>query len=162
MPKSHGTIPLARDRKRAISASRGPRLVTRYGQRIESDAYQEASAAPGLLQVCWPVVVGVMLAVVAPRILSMVLAEWGEVGERLVFPFVALAGRPEFGFSAELTRSLPELVLYLTFPVFGIYAMWNLSRRVKLSITIAQIAFVNLIAAFVLWLLSKPGATHGM
>jgi hypothetical protein len=74
----------------------------------------------------------------------------------IVFPFVLLAGRPELGLSAELTRTLPQLILYIQFPLEGLLTLFNLRRRFALSRSLAQVAFLHLIGAFVLWLLSQP------
>lgn len=142
-----------------VNARRSPRLVT---EEHDGEIEQEEDDAPGFLQVCWPAVFGVLLAVIAQQVHAKVLESWGATGERIVFPFMLLAGRPEFGFSPEFMNGLPELVMYLTFPFFGFYASWSLSRRTKFSTVMTQIVFVNLVAAFVLWLLSKPGATHGL
>ncbi len=157
MQPTHGTIPRLRERQRLLRAKTDLHLV-----QAEVEEHEEEEAAPGFLQVCWPAVFGILLAIIVPQIHAKVLSAWGDVGERLVFPLVLLSGRPEFGFGEELSRNILQLMLYLQFPLFGLYASWNLSRRVKLSTTVVQIVFVNLITAFVLWLLTKPGATHGM
>jgi hypothetical protein len=163
MPRSDGTLPLPQHRRKhnGISLVPPPSKKTSV-QRAEIKAEEQVAPSPGLLKVWWPAIFGILLAVIAPQILAKGIDVWGNVAERLIFPFVILAGRPEFGFGAELTRNLPQLVLYLTFPFFGFYASWNLRRRIRLSTTIVQIVFVNLISAFVLWLLSRPGASHGM
>jgi hypothetical protein len=163
MPRSNGTLPLPQQRRKNNGISLVPPPQKRLSvQVVEIKEEEQVEPSPGLLQTCWPVIFGLLLAVIAPQIFFKVGDAWGVVGERLIFPFVILAGRPEFGFGAELTRNLPEMILYLTFPFFGLYASLNLRRRIRLSTTIAQIVFVNLISAFVLWLLSKPGASHRM
>jgi len=163
MPRSNGTLPLPQHRRKNNGISLVPPPRKRVSvQTVEKKEEEQVEPSPGFLETCWPVFFGLLLAVIAPQILFKVGDVWGVVGERLIFPFVILAGRPEFGFGAELTRNLPEMILYLTFPFFGLYASLNLRRRIRLSTTIAQIVFVNLISAFVLWLLSKPGASHGM
>jgi len=157
MPRSNGTLPLPQQRRNNHGISLVPPPQKRLSvQIVEIKEEEQVEPSPGFLKTCWPVFFGLMLAVVAPQIFFKVGDAWGVVGERLIFPFVILAGRPEFGFGAELTRNLPEMILYLTFPFFGLYASLNLRRRIRLSTTIAQIVFVNLISAFVLWLLSKP------
>lgn len=112
---------------------------------------------PGFLQTCWPVVFGVVLAIVAPRLRDM-LADYEPWGMRLVFPFVLLSGRRELGLGDELSKNLPQLMLYLQFPLEGLLTMWSLGRRLAFSTCLAQLAFLHAIAAFVLWLLSQPGA----
>ena len=163
MPRSDGPLPLPQHRRKYNGISLVPPPSRRLSvQRAENKAEEQVEPSPGFLKICWPAIFGLLLAVIAPQILARVSDVWGGAGERLIFPFVILAGRPEFGFGAELTRNLPQLVLYLTFPFFGFYASWNLRQRIRLSATIAQIVFVNLLAAFALWLLSGPGASHGM
>lgn len=159
MSPLRGTIPNAKERPRVVDARRSPRLVV---DERPDEIEDEEDEAPGFLQVCWPAVFGILLAVIAPQIHAKVVESWGVTGERIVFPFMLLAGRPEFGFSPEFMNGLPELVMRLTFPFFGFYASWSLSRRTKFGTVMTQIVFVNLVAAFVLWLLSKPGATHGL
>jgi hypothetical protein len=123
---------------------------------------EEQHHAPGFLEYCWPAIFGILLAVISGHLREKVIHDWGEVGDRLIFPFVQLAGRSEFGFSDELTSSLPPLVQLLQFPVYGLYASFGMSRRHRLTTVLAQVIFVSLIASFVLWLLTKPGASHGM
>jgi hypothetical protein len=106
-------------------------------------------------------VFGILLAIIADQVRLKVVTEWGETGDRLVFPFVRLLARPELGLG-DLGASLSQLMLYLQFPLTGLYATWNLNRGQKLSTTVLQIAFTYGIIAFVLWLLMKPGASHGM
>lgn len=161
MPRSNGTLPLPQHRRKNNGISLVPPREKRVSVRIvEKKEEEQGEPSPGFLKTCWPIIFGLMLAVVAPQIFFKVGDAWGVIGERLIFPFVILAGRPEFGFGGELTRNLPEMILYLTFPFFGLYA--SLNQRRRLRTTIAQIVFVNLISAFVLWLLSRPGASHGM
>lgn len=158
MAPVHGTIPSAKDRPRVVQTRRHASVAV----HDHDDDVEEEDVAPGFLQVCWPAVFGILLAVIAPKIHAYVVNQWGDTGERLVFPFMLLSGRPEFGFSQDFTNGLPELVMYLTFPFFGLYASWSMSRRTRFGAAMVQVIFVNLIAAFVLWLLSKPGATHGL
>ena len=137
---------------------RSPRVV------VESvDDWEESDpASRSFISVWWPAFLGILMAIIAPEIHNYVVAQWAETGERLVFPFMLLSGRPEFGFDAEFSQSLPQIVELLTFPFFGLYLSWSVYRRIRFGTAFAQVVFVNLLAAFVLWLLSKPGASHGM
>lgn len=158
-----GTAPTAKDRRRdphAKSLPRGGRRAdeAEYDDELDDDVDEK----PGFLQYCWPAIFGVILAVIAPQIWDKVSHDYGQAGLRWVFPFVKLLGRPELGLSPQLTQSLPQLFLYLQFPLEGLLISFFISRGAKYGRAIVQIGFVHFIAAFVLWLLSKPGATHGL
>lgn len=154
----HGTIPDAKATR--VQTSRpGLRLAS---SPQEPEDGQDEESTPGFLQYCWPAIFGFMLAVITQTIWNKVDTNWGDLGLRIVFPFVLLSGRPEFGFGPELTKSLPQLMLYLQFPLEGLLVSFSLSRRMTFSRAIVQIAFLHFIGAFVLWLLTSPGASHGM
>jgi hypothetical protein len=104
----------------------------------------------------WPVAAGVLLGCLAPQLSSM-LAPYEPWGPRIVFPFVQLAGLHEIGMSAELTRTLPQLLLYLQFPLEGLLTKSNLSRGVKLSSALGQLVFLHAVCIFVLWLVALGG-----
>jgi hypothetical protein len=154
----------AQERVRKAPMSYYPRVVPDPYEQLGGEVYEEEDEerTPGLLQVCWPAVFGIMLAMIAPQLHSYVADRWGDLGERLVFPFMLLAGRPELGLSDELQKSLPELLEWMAFPILGLYVSLSLRKKVRFGMAMAQILFANLIAAFVLWLLSKPGASHGL
>lgn len=158
MDQMHGTIPNAKAAR--VQTSRlGPRLAPSPN---EPEDEQDEESTPGFLQYCWPAIFGIMLAVITQTIWNKVDIDWGEVGLRIVYPFVLLSGRPEFGFGPELTKSLPQLMLYVQFPLEGLLVSFSLSRRMKFSLAMVQIGFLHFIGAFVLWLLSTPGASHGL
>jgi hypothetical protein len=73
---------------------------------------------------------------------------------RAVFPFVLVAGRQEIGMSEELTRTLPQLMLFLQFPLEGLLTKITLSRGVKVLGATGQLIFLHAVAALVLWLIS--------
>jgi len=64
----------------------------------EEDADEQPSR-PTFLEFCWPALFGFLLAIIAEHLRLKVTHEWGEVGDRLVFPWVNLAARPELGMS---------------------------------------------------------------
>jgi len=168
MAQSEGTLLSPKERRGIVDFERRHRVIveacpepdgTTATLGDEDEAPEDPK--PGFLEVCWPTVLGVAVALIAERLRANVLDAWGEVGDRLVFPWVQIAGRPELGVG-ELAGTLSKFVLQLQFPLTGLYASWNLSRRVRMSTTVVQVVFTYGIAAFVLWLLSKPGATHGL
>jgi hypothetical protein len=134
----------------------------RHAQPAHHEEEEEQHHIPGFLEYCWPAIFGILLAVISGHLREVVIRDWGEVGDRLVFPFVQLFGRPEFGFGEELSNTLPQLIQMIQFPIFGLYISFGMSRRHKLATLLVQVVFVSLIASFVLWFLSKPGASHGL
>jgi hypothetical protein len=104
----------------------------------------------------WPVFAGVLLAFFAPPLRNLAL-QWEPWGMRLLFPYVLLAGRQEVGLSDELARTLPQLMLYLQFPLEGLLTRMTFSRGIGLAGALGQLLFLHAIGALVLFLIS--GAT---
>jgi len=102
-----------------------------------------------------PVFAGMLLAMATPFIERLIepIAPWGSW---LVFPFVHVAGLHELGLSDELTRTLPQLMRLLQFPLEGLIVRFGLRSGNKLSTALGQIGFLHGIALLVLWLLSQP------
>jgi len=100
-----------------------------------------------------PLAVGIALGFVAPQVHALA-GHWGPWGLRAMFPFVQLAGLREIGMSDELTRTLPQLMLYLQFPLEGLLVAGNLRRGMRLSKAIEPIAALHLVCGLVLWLVS--------
>jgi hypothetical protein len=111
---------------------------------------------PAVIVSWWPVAAGVVLGCLAPQ-LSSLMASYEPWGPRIVFPFVQFVGLHEIGMSAELTRTLPQLMLYLQFPLEGLLTKSNLSRGVKISTALGQLVFLHALCVFVLWLVALGG-----
>jgi hypothetical protein len=77
---------------------------------------------------------------------------------RIVFPFVVLAGRPELGIGEQMATNLPQLILFIQFPLEGLLTMHNLSKQLSLGRAITQLCFFHFLGFFVLWLLAQQGA----
>jgi hypothetical protein len=172
MTRTVRVLPHPKDRRRVAHAhvhahAKGKhRAVPSYPAATTStstidDEHEEPGDAPTFLDICWPTVFGVALAIIAEHLRAKVIRDFGDAGDRLVFPFVQIVSRPELGLG-DLGASLSKLMLYLQFPLTGLYASWNLSRHHKLSTTLIQIGFTYGVIAFVLWLLTTPGSSHGM
>jgi hypothetical protein len=101
----------------------------------------------------WPVAAGVLLGLFAPQ-LSSLAASYGPWGMRIVFPLVLLSGLHETGFSDELTRNLPQIMLFLQFPLEGLLTMMTLNRGGKLSGALAQLVFLHGVCVLVLWMVA--------
>ena len=104
----------------------------------------------------WPVAAGVVLGCLSPQLNSL-LALYEPWGPRIVFPFVQFVGLHEIGMSAELTRTLPQLMLYLQFPLEGLLTKNSLSRGYKISSALGQLVFLHAVCVMVLWLVSLGG-----
>jgi len=73
---------------------------------------------------------------------------------RLIFPYVLLPGQREVGLSEELTRTLPQLMLYLQFPLEGLLTRLTFRRGIGLAGALGQLIFLHAIGALVLFLVS--------
>ena len=147
MPDLPGTIPPAKDRSRFP----GRDNVLRPFDHAEA-VLEKRGARPRYSAVLWPLLVGLALAVIAPK-LRDVLDGFNPWVERLVFPYVLLAERPEFGLNWEFSGNLPRLILYLEFPLEGLLTMMNLRGRVHMGLAIGQLIAIHLVGAFGLFLL---------
>lgn len=86
----------------------------------------------------WPIGVGILLAICAP-VLNDLLTPVKPWGMWLVFPFVSLAARPELQLGGELKDWVPQIMLYLQFPLEGYLAKKFLKGRVTLRGVTGQI-----------------------
>jgi hypothetical protein len=169
MARTVGRLPAPKDRRRIVHVKGKYKVeethpsanTTTFTVVDKSEDEEGEHHHPKFLEVCWPTVFGIVLAIVAERLRLKVIREWGDVGDRIVFPFVQVASRPELGLG-DAADGLSKLILRLQFPLTGLYATWNLMRGGRLTTTILQILFAYGICAFVLWLLTTPGASHGM
>jgi hypothetical protein len=147
MPDLPGTIPPAKDRSRIA----GRDNVLRPFDHAD-DVLEKRGARPRYSAVVWPLLIGLALAVIAPK-LRDILEGFNPWIERLVFPYVLLAARPEFGLNWKFAGNLPKLILYLQFPLEGLLTMVNLRRRLHTGLAIGQLTFIHLVGAFGLFLL---------
>jgi hypothetical protein len=144
-------------RQSVVPTSTGPTmpkkkpLVTKQAKAAAAVKPEQAKAAN---RVRWaPVAVGIALGSLAPAIYAL-SALWDPWGLRIVFPFVQLAGLHEFGISHELTRTLPQVMLYLQFPLEGVLVGSNLRRGMKLSAALGPIPGLHFAAGLVLWIVA--------
>lgn len=101
----------------------------------------------------WPVLAGIMLASVAPEIQDM-LVPYQPWGNWIVFPFVALARRPELQFNSTLSGVVPMAMLYLQFPLEGLLARMALKKRVTLKGVARHMFFMHFLTAAELCMVS--------
>lgn len=100
-----------------------------------------------------PLAVGIVLGFIAPQLFALA-SVWNPWGLRVVFPFVQFVGLREIGMSDELTRTLPQLMLYLQFPLEGLLVANNLRRGMRASIAVSPIFFLHFVSALVLWIVA--------
>jgi hypothetical protein len=139
--------PKDRTRRATQRTATGPILPEKHEQR------NMRTPAPTGLAIWWPVLVGVALGFFAPQIRDLV-EPYDPWGMRAVFPFVQFFGLREIGMSEELTRTLPQLMLYLQFPLEGLLTKFTLGRGVHAINALAQLVFLHVVAALVLWIVA--------
>ena len=121
------------------------------------DVLEKRGAPPKYSSVIWPLLMGLALALIAPKLVEMS----GEIDpwlQRAVFPYVLLAQRPEFGLNWEFSGYLPRVILFAQFPLEGLLTVFNLRRRFPLWVAVGQLIVFHLLGLFVLFLLIVP---HG-
>jgi len=101
----------------------------------------------------WPLAVGAGFAWYAPQLRDLV-SPYQPWGMWILFPFVAIAKRPEMQFGGEISRMMPQIMLYAQFPLEGLLARIFLRKRVTLPGVARLIFFVHFLAAAELCLVS--------
>ncbi len=86
----------------------------------------------------WPIGLGIAFSLFAPAIRDL-LENFKPWGMWLVFPFVSLSERPELHLPDELKQLIPQIVLYLQFPLEGYFAKKLLKGRVTLRGVAGQV-----------------------
>ena len=153
MAEISGTLPAIKERPKV---SKRPTIVEGAGAELATPPPSKADAgeklrSPATNWINWaPVAVGIALGFLAPQ-LRAVAAQWDPWGLRIAFPLVQVIGLHELGFSDESTRTLPQLMLYLQFPLEGLLVASSLRRGRRFSTAIATIAALHLVCGLVLW-----------
>ncbi len=118
--------------------------------QLEADRRKQSKR---LLVGLWPVLVGILLALLAPA-MSEGLSIFQPWGMGIVFPFVVLSGRPELRLGGSIFGDLPHVMLYAQFPIEGLLAR-SLFQRHYTSIGVAgRLICVHVMAAVLLILVS--------
>jgi hypothetical protein len=149
-------MPSARQRARVLREVRARRLAPVRSGRLSELEEDHSREKPSGLALWWPILVGIALAFAAPRLWILIQTPWGELGPRVVFPYLLLLARPEVGLSHELANNLSQLMIYLQFPLEGLVVTWGMARGGSFSKAFAQVAFLHGLGILVLWLLSQP------
>ncbi|MGB6742191.1 MAG: hypothetical protein WBE38_00945 [Terracidiphilus sp.] len=147
MSELDGTPPPAKDRSRSAGRDKVLRPFDH-----EEEQGERWRARHRFSTVVWPFLIGLMLGIFAPK-LRGVLDDLNPWVSRLVFPFVLLVERPEFGLRWYFGGYLSQIVLFLQFPVEGLWVTLNLRLRGRLSFAFAPLIFLHMVGAFILFLL---------
>jgi hypothetical protein len=147
MSDLRGTIPPANDRSRP--SGRDKALHPFDGDASPGEKWRARNKYSNVI---WPFVLGLVLALFSPKLRDL-LSDVNPWAARLVFPFVLLVERPEFGLQWDFGGHLPQVVLFLQFPVEGLLTMLSLRLHGRLSFAFAPLIFIHLAGAFVLFLL---------
>jgi hypothetical protein len=124
-------------------------------KQAKEAAAAEARRIAALRWVPWsPIAVGIALASLAPQIHAWA-AQWNPWGVRVVFPYVQLCALHEIGMSDELTRTMPQLMLYLQLPLEGLLVASNLRRGKGFLAAIGPIPGLHFVGALVLWIVAQ-------
>jgi hypothetical protein len=138
---------------------------TAAGQNAAAAKHSEAeSKAPSVIAklkeahsfswVPWiPIAAGIALASIAPQ-LHAFAAHWNPWGLRILFPFVQITALHEIGMSDELTRTLPQLMLYLQFPLEGLLVASNLRRGMRFSAAFGPVPALHFVCGLVIWIVA--------
>ncbi len=100
-----------------------------------------------------PIAAGIAMSSMAPQLFGLA-GHWNPWGQRVLFPLVQLVGLHEIGMSDELTRTLPQLMLYLQFPLEGILVASNFRRGMGPGRAFAPVPGLHFVCALVLWIVS--------
>ena len=156
-PTSTGlTIPPVKERPKVAKRPTilGPTMPAKKPLVKMKAAQKDEAQAPPSSWINWmPVAVGIALGCLAPQIHALA-ALWDPWGLRVVFPFVQLTGLHEVGMSDELTRTLPQLMLYLQFPLEGLLVASSLRRGMRFSAAVGAIPSLHFVAGLVLWIVA--------
>jgi hypothetical protein len=143
----------------------GPKTIAATIPEKKPLVTKQAKVAAEANEISWtagwmtwlPIALGIALASVAPS-LHALAALHNPWGLRVVFPFVQLAALREIGMSDELTRTMPQLMLYLQFPLEGMLVAFNLRRGMKFHSAVAPIPALHFVAGLTLWIVRLGAA----
>lgn len=102
----------------------------------------------------WPIYVGIALSLAAPMLKDVleVLKPWGMW---LVFPFVELMARPELHLGDQFQQYAPQVMLFLQFPLYGLFAKKVLKGKVTVSGVAIQVFLYHFLGVVQIWLVCR-------
>lgn len=152
MSEVPGTIPPAKRRSRLTEPEN---VLHPFDQ--EKEVLEKRGAKPSFLSIVWPILIGGVLAFIAPKLLDALTAPDAHLDwvARAVFPFVLIASEPQFRLYGEYSSQLPQFLLLAQFPLEGILTTINLRRRLGAGMAIGLLVVLHLVGAFFLFLLTQ-------
>jgi hypothetical protein len=142
-----GSLPPAEDHSRSAGSGKVLHPFDR-----EENAGERWRSRHRFSTAIWPFLIGIILSIFALQ-LSDLVGDLNPWIARLIFPFELLVERPEFGLRWELGGYLPQIVLFLQFPLEGLWVTMSVRLRGRMSFALAPLIFLHLVCAFVLFLL---------
>jgi len=120
-------------------------------QRQKSRSYQSAAAWAEY----WPFAVGIAISCFVPQMAEFIEAvkPWGTW---ILFPFAAIANRPEVSLGNQVISNMPLFFMYAQFPIEGLMARFALRGQVSFFRVVGQVLFLHLFALIELWLVNSP------
>jgi hypothetical protein len=101
--------------------------------RGKSSARKKKTASRGKGWITWlPVLLGIAVTPFAVRAASVVALE-GPRGLVMLYPWVMLLKEPALGLPPETANSLSQLMMYLQFPLYGLFMKPVLNSKSWLS-----------------------------
>jgi len=97
----------------------------------------------------WPVLAGILLTPVALRA-AAVLALEGPDSLRMLYPFVALLKLRALGLPETLAENLSQLMMYLQFPMYGLFMSLMLRFSNVIPALLQTVALHVLTVAFLI------------
>jgi hypothetical protein len=123
-------------------ARTSPTLPERnYGTRKPRSRKKKASA--GWLH-WWPLLLGIAVTPFAVRAATVMALE-GPDSLRMLYPFVLLLKLRALGLPAEMADDLSQLMMYLQFPLYGLFMSLSLRSRGVL-LALVQTAVLHFLA----------------
>ncbi len=97
----------------------------------------------------WPLLLGMLVTPVALRAAAVMALE-GPDSLRMLYPFVLLLKLRALGISEELANNLSQLMMYLQFPMYGLFMSLILRSRGWLSALMQTVALHFLTVGFLI------------
>jgi hypothetical protein len=118
-------------------------------QREKSRRYKAANSWAEY----WPFAVGIAISCFVPAMRDLVEA-YRPWGTWILFPFAAIATRPEVTLGNQIVSSMPLFFMYAQFPIEGLMARFALRGHVTFLRVFGQVLFLHLFALVELWLVN--------
>ncbi len=119
-------------------------------QRQKSRRYQSAASWAEY----WPFAAGIAISCYVPVMRDFVEAfkPWGTW---ILFPFAAIATRPEVTLGNQIISNMPLFFMYAQFPIEGLMARFALRGHVTFLRVFGQVLFLHMFALIELWLVNS-------